>query len=156
MPQDAECPLEGAVSDEADNRCCCHCTVHTQTVFDVQLLFLFCGFRSSEFLLLKSELRESFVFFTCFYCRLFRSCGFIKGRRLDSASFFGKILPPCGCGDFPENPCGLNLPFQDAGLPLPLERIKRAFRNTMRRFAGGFQASGSPPPFFCIADRRWE
>ena len=42
---------------------------------------------------IKSVLRESFVFFAYFYRRLFRSCGFIKGCRLDTASFFGKILP---------------------------------------------------------------
>ena len=32
-------------------------------------------------------------FFAYFYRRLFRSCGLIKGCRLDTASFFGKILP---------------------------------------------------------------
>jgi hypothetical protein len=32
-----------------------------------------------------------------------------KVAELDSQSFFGEILPPCGCGDFPETLQGLKL-----------------------------------------------
>ena len=98
----------------------------------------FCGFRSCEVssYWIKSVLRESFVFFFAyFYRRLFRSCGFQEGRIADKASFSGKILPLYGCGDFPGNPCGLNLTFQDAGLPLPQDTYRTGRTgNTMRRF----------------------
>ena len=40
-PQDSGCPQENAVGDEADNRCCCQCTVHIQSVFDVQLFYFY-------------------------------------------------------------------------------------------------------------------
>ena len=63
-------------------------------------------------------------FFAYFYRRLFRSCGFQEGRIADKTSFSGKILPLRGCGDFPGNPCGLNLTFQDAGLPLPQDTYR--------------------------------
>ena len=41
-------------------------------------------------------------FFAYFYRRLFRSCGFIKGCRLDSASFFRQNTTPCGVEIFPK------------------------------------------------------
>ena len=52
---------------------------------------------------------ESTVFFCVSYRRLFVPAARSKVAELDSQSFFGEILPPCGCGDFPETPWGLKL-----------------------------------------------
>ena len=86
----------------------------------------------SEFLLKLIRTPWILRFFFCVFLSPFVSFLWLHKRlQIGYGKFFRQNTTPfSGCGDFPENPCGLNLPFQSAGLPLPRERIRRAFWNT--------------------------
>lgn len=92
---------------------------------------------------IKSVLRESFVFFAYFYRRLFRSCGSIKGCRLDSASFFGKILP-LAVWRFSRKPLWLELSIPICGFTFATGTYLTGVLKYLRRFAVGLQSSGLP------------
>ena len=62
-----------------------------------------------QFLVNQSRTVNPSFFFASSYRRLFVPTTFSKVAELDSQSFFGEILPPFGCGDFPETLQGLKL-----------------------------------------------
>jgi len=62
-----------------------------------------------KFLMNQSVSSNPPFFFCVSYRRLFVPAARSKVAELDSQSFFGEILPPCGCGDFPETLQGLKL-----------------------------------------------
>ncbi|MBR6446017.1 MAG: hypothetical protein IKS94_06290, partial [Prevotella sp.] len=74
-------------------------------------------------------------FFAYFYRRLFRSCGFIKGCRLDTASFFGKILP-LAAWRFSRKPLWLELSIPICGFTFATGTYLTGVLKYLRRFTG--------------------
>jgi len=56
-----------------------------------------------------------------------------KVAELDSQSFFGEILPPCGCGDFPETPWGLKLCHSNLRFTFVVGTIKHQATGRQKR-----------------------
>ena len=87
-------------------------------------------------------------FFASSYRRLFVPTTFSKVAELDSQSFFGEILPPCGCGDFPETPWDLKLCHSNLRFTFVVGTIKHQAIGRPAKVHGEIRLHGlRAPPF---------